>query len=83
MEQKQLSELTDAELLQEARKLKTANIFNAVFIGFLFGIVFYSAMNNAFGLFMLLPLFFAYKLINNSKYKNKELEVILKERKLK
>lgn len=83
MEQKKLSELTDAELLQEARKLRTAAIINAVFIGFLFGIVLYSALNNAFGLFMLLPLFFAYRLINNSKYNNKELDAILKERKLK
>jgi hypothetical protein len=80
---KNLNELTNEELLQESKKLKTAAVFNAVFIGFLFGIIFYSAMKNSLGLFTLIPLFLAYKLINNSKYKTKEVEELLKERNLK
>ena len=82
MTQKRLSELTDQELLQEAKKMRTAAIINALFIGFLIGIVVYSVLSSAFGLFMLLPLFFAYKLAKKSPYPNKELEMALKERNL-
>ena len=83
MERKNLSELTDQELLQESKKTKSASIMNAVLIGFLIGIVIYSIIENGFGFFILIPLFFAYKLINNSKYEAKELENLLKERNLK
>lgn len=82
MKGKNLSELTDQELLQEAKKMKSTSLTNAVLIGFLVGIVFYSIMKNSFGFLTLIPLFFAYKLINRSKYNNKELESILKERNL-
>lgn len=80
---KNLNDLTDLELLQESKKLKTAAVINAVLVGFLFGIVFYSVMKNTWGFLTIIPLFLAYKLINNSKYKNKEVEALLKERKLK
>jgi len=80
---KELKELTDKELLQEERKFKTASLINAVLIGLLFGIVFYSVIKNSWGFLTLIPLFLAYKLINNSNYKKKELEDILRERKLK
>ena len=82
-EQKNLSELTDEELLQEAKKMKSTAIINAVLIGFFIGIIFYSVIKNSVGFLTLIPLFFAYKLINNSKHTNKELENILKERNLK
>ena len=80
---KNLNDLTDQELLQESKKLKTAAAFNAVFIGFLFGIIFYSVVKNSVGWFTIIPLFLAYKLINNSKYKTKEIDNLLKERNLK
>ena len=83
MERKRLSELTDQELLQEAKKIKSASVINAVLIGFLVGIVFYSIMKNNLGFVTLIPLFIAYKFINNSKYSSKELEILLKERNLK
>lgn len=83
MKQKKLTALTDQELLQEAKKIKSIAITNAVLIGFLIGIVFFSAMKNSLGFLTLIPLFFAYKLINNSKYNQKELENLLKERNLK
>jgi len=83
MEQKTLSELTDQELLLEAKKRKSAAITNAVLIGFLAGIIFYSVMKNTLGLLTLIPLFFIYKLTNNSKYNSQELENLLKERGLK
>jgi Na+/H+ antiporter NhaC len=81
--EKKLSELTDQELLLEAKKIKSTSITNAVLIGFLIGIFFYSVIKNSLGFFTLLPLFFAYKLLNNSKYNNKELEDLLQERNLK
>jgi hypothetical protein len=37
----------------------------AFFIGFLIGIVIYSVAANAFGVFTLIPLYIAYKLISN------------------
>ena len=83
MEQKTLSELTDQELLLEAKKRKSVAITNAVLIGFLAGIIFYSVMKNTLGLLTLIPLFFIYKLTNNSKYNSQELENLLKERGLK
>lgn len=83
MEEKQLSELTDQELLQEAKKRKSAAMMNAFLIGFLIGIIFYSVVKNSWGFLTLIPLFFAYKLINNSKYNNKELDDLLRERGLK
>lgn len=83
MEEKKLSDLTDQELLQEAKKMKSASLINALLIGFLIGIIFYSVVKHSLGFLTLIPLYFAYKLANSSKYNNKELENILKERNLK
>ncbi|MFF5383640.1 hypothetical protein [Pedobacter suwonensis] len=83
METKKLSELTDHELLQEAKKKKSAAVMNALLIGFLAGIIFFSVAKNTLGFLTLIPLFFIYKLVNNSKYDNSELENLLKERGLK
>ncbi len=80
MKQKELSELTDQELLDEAKKMKSTSITNALFIGFM--IVIYSIVKNSIGFFTLIPLFFAYKLVKNSK-NNKPLEKELKARNLK
>jgi hypothetical protein len=67
MEPKKLTALTDEELLQEAKKMKSKTITNAVLIGFLIGVVFYSVLENSLGFLTLIPIFFAYKLVNNSK----------------
>ncbi len=82
MTQKELSELTDQELLAQAKKMKSTAIINALLIGFMIGIIIYSIVKNSIGLFTLIPLFFVYKLFNNSK-NNKGLEKLLKERNLK
>ncbi len=79
----ELSALTDQELLDRAKKMKTANIINAVLIGFLIGIIFYSIAGNTLGFLTLLPLFLAFKLNNSSKNNRAELRNILKERNLK
>lgn len=83
MHQKELSELTDQELLDEAKKVKSTSIQYALLIGFLIGIVLYSVVKNSLGFFTLIPLYFVYKLINNSNYDHKALENLLKERNLK
>ncbi|MCF8369421.1 MAG: hypothetical protein K9G76_10295 [Bacteroidales bacterium] len=82
MKQKELSELTDQELLQEAKKMKSTSIIDAVLIGFLIGIVIYSIVVNSLGFITLIPLFFVYKLIHKPN-NDKALKRILKERNLK
>lgn len=83
MEQKDFSILSDAELLAEAKQMKSFSRTNALLTGFLFGIVVYSVFNNSFGFFMLIPLYIICRLVNDPKNKRlKELEAILKQRKL-
>ncbi|MGN6210924.1 hypothetical protein [Parafilimonas sp.] len=83
MERRNLSELSNEELLREEKKRKPAAVINALFIGFLIGIVIFSILNSTAGLMALIPLFFAYKLMNRSKYNAQELDSVLKERGLK
>ncbi|MCB9247648.1 MAG: FUSC family protein [Ignavibacteriales bacterium] len=83
MEQKKIAELTDEELLQEAKKMKSSAMINAVLIGFLIGILIFSIVKSGIGFFTLIPLFLVYKFINKSKYDEKELKNVLKERNLK
>jgi len=82
MTQKVLSELTNQELLEESKKTKLSPITNAFFIGFLIGIVVFSVVKNSYGMLTLIPLYFIYKLVKESK-RDKALEELLKERNLK
>ncbi len=82
MKQKKLVELTDEELLLEAKKIKPTNVYDAVILGILIGIAIYSSVKNGFGLLTFLPLVYAPLAVKN-KTKNKELEKLLKERNLK
>lgn len=77
----ELSKLTDQELLAEAKKMKSSNLTNAVIIGIMIGIIIFSIVKNSVGMVTLIPLYFAYRLLNDPK--NKALEKILKERNLK
>ena len=84
MPNKDLSQFTNQELLDESKKLKSFSIVNALLIGFLAGIIFYSIAKSSWGMVTIIPLFFIYKLVNDPKTKrSKELEVLLKERNLK
>jgi hypothetical protein len=84
MNNQDFSELTDQELLDEAKKMKSFSITNALIIGFLVGIIFYSIVKNSWGLLTLIPLYFIYKMINDPKNKrSKDLEELLKVRNLK
>jgi hypothetical protein len=82
MKQKELSELTDQELLDEAKKMRSSSIAHAFVIGLMIGIVVFSVAKNTWGLFTLIPLFFIYKLTRNPN-NNEELKRLLKERNLK
>ena len=84
MDIKKLSDLTDQELLAEAKKMKNNAIITAFFIGFLVGISIYSIARNSLGFFALLPLYLAYRLSKSkTDYDQKELDNCLKERGLK
>lgn len=82
MAEKNLSELTDQELLDKNKKSKSDAIINAVFIGVMIGIIIYSIVQKSIGLVSIIPVYFIYKAFNNSK-KNKEIEAEIKSRNLK
>jgi len=67
MNQKELSQLTDKELLEAAKNNKPSPIIDAFFIGFLIGIIIYGAAANAWGFIILLPLFLIYLLLKKPK----------------
>ena len=89
MEKKDFAAMTDAELLDEKKKLKDSKVLHATLIGFMagvliFGVVSWSLSSQkhvGFFIPMLIPVLFIYKMIKNSK-KNTELEEVLKERRL-
>jgi len=59
--------MEENESVEKSKKKKSNAIVNALLIGFLIGIVIYSAAVNSLGFFTLIPLFFIYKLINKPK----------------
>ena len=84
MEDRDYSNLTDEQLLNEEKQLKSFSIMNAFLIGFLIGIIFISIKFSAYNISLIIPLFLIYKFVNVPRNKKvKELEKILKERKLK
>jgi hypothetical protein len=84
MTDKEPSQLSDVELLEEAKKLKSFSLTNAFIIGFLIGIVFYSVVKNTWGFLTLIPLYLAYKIHNDPKNKRaNEIKDLLKARNLK
>lgn len=83
MVNKDFSELTDQELLEETKKMKSFSFTNAMLIGFLAGVIFYSVIKSSWGMLTLIPLYFIYKLANDPKNKRrKDLQQLLKERNL-
>lgn len=67
MNSKELSELSDKELREKIKANKPSPIIDAFFIGFLIGILIYSAAANAWGLVSLVPLFLIYLLLKKPK----------------
>ena len=83
MDQTDFTALSDEELQAEAKKLRPSVITNALFIGFLIGIVLFSIINSSFGLLMLIPLYMIYRLVTNSGSRRLQaIEAVLKQRKL-
>jgi len=81
MNQQELSELTDRELVEEAKKMKPSPMVDAFLIGFLVGIIIYSLAVNSWGFLTLIPLFLVYRLLKKPK-KYEVLKKELKERNL-
>lgn len=66
MDQKEISELSDKELLEAVENNKPSPIIDAFFIGFLVGILIYGAIKTA-GFILLLPLFLIYLFLKKPK----------------
>lgn len=82
MVQKELSELTDEELLKEWKKVKTGNIIMAVLIGLMIATSVYGAVKKGLTFFTFFPLILVVFFVNAQK-KNKEVEKEVKLRNLK
>jgi hypothetical protein len=67
MTDRQIADLTDDELLQEKKNLKSRQIMHALLIGVFMGIAVYSAVKNGWGFATFFPLFFVYLLLKNGK----------------
>lgn len=80
MNKKLLKELTDKELLNEAKKIKSTQIIDATLIGVMIGILIYSITAGNFSFFFgIIILYVIYKLANKNKYQKTEIENLLKE----
>jgi len=85
MTHKNLTELSDQELLLKIKKLKNNKIIDAAIIGITIGIAIYSAVKNGFEFFTFFPLILAYIIVRNStntKTLEKEIQKELKSRNL-
>ncbi len=82
MEHKDLSTLSDEELLAMAKEMKSSEWMHALLIGFLIGVIVFSVVKSTLGLFTLIPLYFIYKLVGKKSEQNDALKAILKERNL-
>lgn len=58
-------DLSDSELLQKRKAVKSALILSCIIMGFLVGIAIYSAVRNGIGFFTLFPLFFVFLMTKN------------------
>ena len=84
MSKRQLKELTDKKLLNEAKKIKSTKIIDATLIGVLLWVLIYSITVGNFNSFFALILLYAiYKIANKDNYKKIAIENLLKERNLK
>ncbi len=83
MKRRPLSELSDQELLQEEKEVNSFSVINAVFIGFLAGILAVGIFSKATFLVMLIPLFLIRLFVKDPRNKRaKELKLLLEEKNL-
>ncbi len=64
----ELSKMTDAELLAHEKANKPSPLIDAFFIGFLVGILVYSAAANTWGLVSIIPLVLIYAFLKKPKH---------------
>lgn len=86
MKPENFTELSDQELSQKIKKMKTNKIIDAIIIGSTIGVVVYSAIKSGFGFFTFFPLVVTYIIIrnsNNNKILEKEMQKELASRNLK
>ncbi len=86
MKSDNFTELSDQELIQKIKSLKTNKIVDAFAVGITIGIVVYSAVKNGFGFFTFFPLILTYLIVRNSKNNKileQELQKVLESRKSK
>ena len=81
MIQKELSELTNEDLLLEGKKIKSTNIVNAVLFGVMIGVATWSTVKYGLGIITFFPILFIQMLLKNNARK-KAFEKELKERNL-
>lgn len=81
MSQKKLAELSNEELLQEAKNMKPTGIYDALILGVLIGISIFSVYKNGFDLLTFLPLVYL-PIATKNKLKVKEIDKLLTERNL-
>jgi len=81
MNQNELSQLSDKELIEVAKNSKPSPMFDAFFIGFLFGIIIFGAVVNSWGFTIIIPLYLIYIFLKKPK-KYEALKNELKKRNL-
>lgn len=81
MIQKELSELTNEDLLLEGKKIKSTNIVNAVLFGVMIGVATWSTVKYGLGIITFFPVLFIQMLFKNNARK-KAFEKELKQRNL-
>lgn len=81
MIQKELSQLTNEELLLEGKRIKSGNIVNAVLFGVMIGVATWSTVKYGLGIITFFPLLFIQMLLKNNARK-KAFETELKNRNL-
>ena len=79
MSQKELSELTNEDLLLEGKKIKSGNMMNAVLFGVMIGVATWSTVKYGLGIITFFPLLFIQMLLKNNA-RRKAFENELKER---
>ncbi len=67
MTEQELSQLSDDELLEVAKKTKPSPVIDAFFIGFLVGIIIFSVAANHWGFITLIPVFLIYLFLKKPK----------------
>jgi hypothetical protein len=67
MDAKEISGLSDEELLTVLKNNKPSPVIDAFFIGFLVGVIVYSVMANTWGFLTLIPLFMIYIFLKKPK----------------